>query len=155
MNEQNSQIILRVFFSGILVLILVIFPIISHAGDGDDLVKAAATGNLSKVRTLFEKETNVDHQNNVGVTPLMKASYMGYVEIVQALLAQGAKIDHQDSYGFTALILASRNGHDEVVEILLAKGVRVNHQNKKGSTALDHAKTQQIKKLLKVAGSTK
>ena len=61
MNEQSSQIILRLSFSRILVLILVVLPIISHAGDGDDLVKAAATGNLSKVRTLLEKETNVDH----------------------------------------------------------------------------------------------
>jgi len=70
-------------------------------------------------------------------------------------LSQGAKVDRQNKYGSTDLIVASMKSHVEVVEILLAQGAKIDHQNKNGSTALDHAKTQQIKKLLKVASSTK
>ena len=74
---------------------------------------------------------------------------------MQALLAKGAEINHQAKNGVTALIIAAEKGKEAVVQALLAKGANVNLRLNGGGTALKHAKTRQIKKLLKAAGATK
>ena len=138
----------------ILVLSLMVFTSTSYAGNGDDLVEAAHTGNLSKVRALLKKEIDVDHKDSVGATALIIASREGHEVIVQALLDKGAKINHQAKNGVTALIIASQEGHEVIVQILLAKGAKVNVRENGGGTALKYAETQKIKKLLKASGAS-
>ena len=72
---------------------------------------------------------------------------------MQALLAKGAKIDHQAKNGVTALFIAAYQGHEGIVKALLANGSNVELRENRGGTALKHAKTQQIKQLLRAAGA--
>ena len=53
MDKKNLYLMRRIFPSGILGLNLFVFPTISHSSNGEDLVKAASVGNLSKVRALL------------------------------------------------------------------------------------------------------
>ena len=69
------------------------------------------------------------------------------------LLAKSAEINHQARNGKTALIAASTNEHQGIVQALLAKGANVELRLNGGGTALKHAKTQQIKQLLRAAGA--
>ena len=74
---------------------------------------------------------------------------------MQALLAKGAEINHQaKNGGVTALIIAANQGHEGIVKALLAEGANVELRENGGGTALKHAKTQQIKQLLRAAGAT-
>ena len=110
MKQKNGRLLS--FAWVILVLSLMIFPATCHTSNGEDLVEAAYTGNLSKVRALLRKGIDVDAKDSVGATALMIASQNGYEAIVQTLLAKGAKIDHQNKQGATALIIASQNGRE-------------------------------------------
>ena len=119
---RSKGLILNHIFGGITALILT--SAVAHAGDGEDLLKAAFAGDLVQVRTLLEKGADIDHQNRAGATALYGASQNGHERIVQALLAEGAEIDHQTKNGATALLIASQNGHEEIVQALLARARR-------------------------------
>ena len=71
----------------IMVLSIILLPTVSHAHDGQDFLNAAATGNLSLVRTLRAKGASIDTQDNNGATALYMATQYGNAGIVQALLA--------------------------------------------------------------------
>lgn len=81
MKQKKSRLLSFVWV--ILILSFIVFTSTSYAGNGDDLVEAAHTGNLSKVRALLKKETDVDHENSVGATALIIASREGHEVIVQ------------------------------------------------------------------------
>ncbi len=108
MKQKKSRLLSFVWV--ILILSFIVFTSTSYAGNGDDLVEAAHTGNLSKVRALLKKETDVDHENSVGATALIIASREGHEVIVQALLDKGAKINHQAKNGVTALLRSFHQG---------------------------------------------
>ena len=131
---RSKGLILNHIFLGITALILM--SAVAHAGDGQDLLKAAFAGDLPQVRTLLEKGTDIDHRSIDGITALIQASLNGHGGVVQVLLAKGAEIDHQANNGWTALFMASQNGHEGIVQALLAKGAEINHQTKDGATAL-------------------
>ena len=97
---RSKGLILNHIFRGITALLLT--SAVAHASDGQDLLKAAFTGDLAQVRTLLEKGTDINHQDKDGWTALMLSSANGHEGIVQALLARGVEIDHQDEDGVTA-----------------------------------------------------
>ena len=131
---RSKGLILNHIFLGLTALILM--SVVAHAGDRQDLQKAAFAGDLPQVLSLLEKGADIDHQNRGGATALYGASQNGHEEIVQALLARGAEIDHQAKNGETPLYLASQNGHEGVVQALLDKGAEIDVQRNDGATAL-------------------
>jgi len=113
----------------------------SHASDGEDLQKAATTGDLQQVLTLLEDGTDVNFRSAAGAegfTALIGASQNGHEEIVQTLLGAGAETNHEFN-GYTALWLASANGHAGIVEALFAEGAKIDHKAGNGMTALEIA----------------
>ena len=140
---RSKGLILNHIFLGITALILT--SAVAHAGDGEDLLKAAAAGDLAQVRALLEKGTDIDHQAQTGATTLIVASQEGHEEIVQALLAKGAEIDHQAKNGFTALTIASQNGHEGVVQALLARGAEINQPNQRWCDSLDNSLSERAR----------
>lgn len=104
MKQKKSRLLSFVWV--ILILSFIVFTSTSYAGNGDDLVEAAHTGNLSKVRALLKKETDVDHENSVGATALIIASQEGHEAIVQILLDKGAEVNVRENGGRTALKFA-------------------------------------------------
>jgi hypothetical protein len=73
MKQKKSRLLS--FAWVILVLGLMIFTDTSNAGDGDDLVEAAYTGNLTKIHALLKKGVDVDYKDSVSETALMAASH--------------------------------------------------------------------------------
>jgi len=104
MKQKKSRLLSFVWV--ILILSFIVFTSTSYAGNGDDLVEAAHTGNLSKVRALLKKETDVDHENSVGATALIIASQEGHEPIVQISLDKGAEVNVRENGGRTALKFA-------------------------------------------------
>ncbi len=117
MKQKKSR--LFSFAWVILVLGLMIFTDTSNAGDGDDLVEAAYTGNLSKIRALLKKGVDVDYKDSASETALMAASQTGHEAIVQILLAKGAKVNLREDGGGTALKFA---GTQQIKKLLKAAG---------------------------------
>ena len=98
---RSKGLILNHIFRGITALLLM--STVAHAGDGEDLLKAAFTGDLAQVRALLDKGTDIDHQAQNGATALIIASEQGHGGIVQTLLAKGANVNLRVNDGGTAL----------------------------------------------------
>jgi len=108
-----------------LVVLAVGWQVAAIASPGEDLVGAAARGDLAAVQALLVKGADVNAKTNNDATALIVASQAGHLDVVQALLTKGAEVNAKTtSNGGTALIIASQNGHLGVVQALLAKGPR-------------------------------
>jgi ankyrin repeat protein len=111
---------------------------------GDNLVTAAARGDLPAVSALLKSGADVNapkpFKYSMNTTALIEASSSGHLEVVQALLAAKADVNAKATsnvYGeVTALMLASDNGHLELVQALLAARADVDAKSSDGVTAL-------------------
>ena len=115
---------------------------VTGQSDGKDLMGAAASGNLARVRSLLRQGVPVDFQetNGAGYTALIHAAQSGREPaVVQELLAHGAQVEHRRNGGETALILAGGSGNVSIVEALLNAGAQVNDRDDSGVTALMRA----------------
>ncbi len=134
MDKYKNKLLSFVWVA--LVLSGIIIPTNSYACNGEDLLQAARTGNLSKIRSLLEKGVDISYQDHNGQAALMVASSKGHKKVAQTLLSRGAKIDQKNNDGYTALISASHSGHTEVVQMLLDQSAKINHSSESGFTAL-------------------
>ncbi len=92
------------------------------------LERAAASGNLDKVKALLLKGADinaVDGDSTWEKTPLFAAAEAGKIEIVKYLLAQGANTKLTNSATATPLRKAVSKGHVETVKALLESGANV------------------------------
>ena len=66
---------------------------------------ASRKGHLEIVKLLIaNKITDINIQNNNGVTALMFASQKGHLEIVKLLIEKGANVNAQSKSGWTTLM---------------------------------------------------
>ncbi len=121
-------------------------------------IKAAAKGDLKKLRSLLDAEQSVDARDTVGRTALMHAAEHGQTEAVKLLLGAGAGakvlVKDRDSIwnGCSAVIFAAQSGKHELVEMLIQAGSPVTGKAADGTTALNLAvrngSTTTVKSLL-------
>jgi beta-lactamase regulating signal transducer with metallopeptidase domain/ankyrin repeat protein len=125
------------------------------SSDGRDLVIAAATGDLARVRSLLHKGVDVEFMDGA-YTALTHAAEGGNEAVLQELLANNANVEHRRSGGETALILAAGKGHSSVTKRLLNAGAQINDKSDSGYTALMAASAagyQEVVRLLLISGA--
>ena len=81
-------------------------------------------------------ETDVNHRNADGSTPLQWAVYKGDAAEVRRLLAAGADVSLANEYGATPMSLAAEVADTEILKLLLAAGADADSPNPEGMTAL-------------------
>lgn len=101
-----------------------------------ELMLAATSGDLEKVRRLLQKGVIVNARNYYGSTALMGAAAGGFDNVVRALLMKGAFPNSKSNTGSTPLMFAARNGHAGVVKLLLQAGAKVNDSDTEGISPL-------------------
>jgi len=134
---------------GFLILISPLAAIPTKAAQ-DDLINAAAAGDLSRIKALLASKANVNASIANGATALIMASQEGHVDVVRALLSANADVNAKTNKRVTALILASGQGHLNVVEALLTAKADVNARADNGVTALYLASQKGRVKVVKV-----
>jgi serine/threonine-protein phosphatase 6 regulatory ankyrin repeat subunit B len=90
------------------------------------LVAGAASGD----------ETDVNHRNADGSTPLQWAVYKGDAAEVRRLLTAGADVSLANEYGASPMSLAAEVADTEILKLLLAAGADADSPNAEGMTAL-------------------
>ena len=100
------------------------------------IVDAARAEDASTVRTLLERQVDVNAAEADGTTALHWAAYQGDVETARLLLAAGARTDVTNRYGVTPLALAAGRGDPRVVGALLDAGADPNATLPEGETVL-------------------
>ena len=124
-----------------------------------DLIQAAESGNIERVRELLDRGADINSQDDYGLrlrlrvgyanTALIFASYQGHTEIVKLLLDRGADPNIQNDKGYTALKL-TEYGNIDIIESLLNRDADPNIQTDDGDTPLmfasleDHIETVQL-----------
>ena len=101
-----------------------------------DLLAAAKTNNLERVRLLVEQGADKDEGGIGGYTPLFWASRKGQLQVARYLVEQGATLDKASNYGTTPLSTAAVGGHLEVARFLLEQGANRDKTDDKGWTPL-------------------
>lgn len=108
------------------------------------LMIAASNGNLMLVQTLLNYDADVNHQNNIGETPIMWAivslnNEEPRTDIITLLIEAGADVNLASITGDTPLIISSKTGDLAIVSLLVNAGANVNAANTKMQTALMNA----------------
>lgn len=88
-----------------------------------DLLKAAKSGNLQKVKELLDAGTNPNVRDDYGRTALiLTAACRGWAHIVELLLDRGADINAKDKQGWTVLMWAAYFNNTNAVKLLKQHG---------------------------------
>lgn len=101
-----------------------------------ELMLAATSGDLDKVRQLLQKGAIVNARNYYGSSALMGAAAGGFEDVAKLLLLKSAYPNSKSNTGSTPLMFAARNGHLAVVKLLLQSGAKVNDTDNEGLTPL-------------------
>jgi TPR repeat protein len=104
-----------------------------------DLLAAAAQGDLSLVQDLMKSGVDANAINALGRTPAIAAAWRGHGDVVDLLINSGVEIDAADNQGRTALTWAAINGHPVIINKLLAADALVDVRDTKGLTPLIRA----------------
>lgn len=91
-------------------------------GLSDDLLRAAAAGDMDKVRRCLLLGADVGRRDQYGWTALHRAAFKGRTKIVEFLLDNGAEPDAVDDVGFTPLMCAAEAGRTQTATVLINRG---------------------------------
>lgn len=90
-------------------------------GMADQLMAAAAAGDLQRVRSLLPPEGAAyedEADPGTGLTPLMAVAATGHTDVVELLLARGADPSRRDQHGRSAAAHARAGGHPHLAQRL-------------------------------------
>ena len=108
----------------------------------NEILRAAANGDLAKTRLLLNHNSNLAFsKNSQGFTALHYAASYGYKEIAELLLSKNADVNAQTSRGDAPLHYAASYGHKDIVELLLLNKARIDVRDRVGCTPLYDAAT--------------
>lgn len=106
------------------------------AVDRPAIVDAARNADRATLRTLLDKNVDVNAPDGDGSTALHWAAYRDDLEIVQLLIRAGANVNAANDLGATPLWNASQNARPAVVARLLEAGANPNVPLLAGETPL-------------------
>lgn len=117
---------------------------LSDARHRTPLFYAIKAPNLRKrssatIFKLLSIGANIEHQDLMGLTPLIYATLQEDSDIIEGLLSAGANIEAVDAKGRTSLMRAIFNKKLSTIKLLVSKGSCINHQDAKGRSVLMYA----------------
>src|SRR5918994_2411040 len=118
-----------------------------------EFIKASKTGNLAKLRALFESDENLlGVRDSDGSTALHCATWKGHLDIVAFLLDAGADVHAHNSnehWGTTPLHAAAHANQSGIAELLIDAGADVNAKDLNGRSPLHHTTFHKAKAVAK------
>ena len=105
-------------------------------GAESPLVEAIKTVDRAAVRSLLQKNADVNVPEADGTTALYWAAEKNDLEIADLLIRAGANANARTRYGVTPLTMASLNGSATLIEMLLKAGADPNTATVEGETVL-------------------
>lgn len=114
--------------------------------DVDDLISAAAAGDLQTLSGALDSGARADGRGANGWTPLIAAARNGQVDCARLLIARGADPNLASPRGTTPLMYAKTHafasGDFTLMEVLLAAGSAINARDAAGLSVLDYVETR-------------
>jgi ankyrin repeat protein len=120
----------------LLLLTLLLAVRTAAAADDSGLVEAARGQDQSKVRTLLDRQADVNARSADGSTALLWAAHWNDVATAEMLIRARADANVANDFGMTALSRACTNGSATLVDLLLKAGANPNAPIATGETPL-------------------
>jgi ankyrin repeat protein len=108
------------------------------------LHKAAEGGNLTSVKYLVEKGTDVNMKDKDGITPLFFAASSGNLEVVKYLVEKGANVNAIDNNGTTPIYYSVSGGNVDIIKYLVEKGANINSKGRESPGYLYSGKDETL-----------
>lgn len=105
----------------IFVVLLTLLAAPARANPEEQLIAAAASGQVGRVQELLDAGASVNAPDGNGTTPLMAATYGGHTPVVRLLLDYGASPTEPDLKGQTPLSIAQSRRHTRLLPLLEAQ----------------------------------
>ena len=107
-----------------------------------EMIKAAKTGDLEKVKVLLARDSNLIRACDIdGSRPLHCAAWKGHQAIVAFLLSVGADVNvhnRNEHWGTTPLHAAAHANQAAIAQMLIEHGADLNARDLDGKTPLHH-----------------
>uniref|UniRef100_A0A4W3I2S1 RING-type E3 ubiquitin transferase n=1 Tax=Callorhinchus milii TaxID=7868 RepID=A0A4W3I2S1_CALMI len=108
-----------------------------ESGDiNEELVKAAANGDVAKVEEILARPDVDVNGQCAGHTAMQAASQNGHVDVLKLLLKQSVDLEAEDKDGDRAVHHASFGDEGSVIDVLHRGGADLNARNKRRQTPL-------------------
>ena len=101
-----------------------------------DLIRAAARGDVPRLRSLLKSGAQVDAVDSTGRTALLAATQGNHVEAARLLIEAGADVNKQDQIRDSAFLYAGAAGHLEILKLAWKAGANTRITNRYGGVAL-------------------
>jgi ankyrin repeat protein len=101
-----------------------------------ELVKAAESGDVQRIKALLKAGAKVDEPDATGRTALLAAAQRNQVEAARLLIAAGADVNKQDQRKDSAFLYAGAAGHLEILKLTWKAGANTRITNRYGGVAL-------------------
>jgi uncharacterized protein len=105
----------------------------------DELNLAVLVHDIERVKSLLEKNENIEVKDRTGRTPFLNAVIENNIPLVKILIEHGANIHIQDKTGYSALHFTSQNYCIEMTRLLIEIGSIVDAVDIHGNTPLSNA----------------
>ena len=125
-NRILSLLVLGIFFAQI------------GFSQDSEIIAAAKTGNVEKVKTLLKSNPSLIQTTDGGIeaTALHWALIYGKKEVVQAILTYNPDVNQTEAHGGTTMHWAAHYDDAENIGWLLDRGAKIDHVNQYGRTPL-------------------
>lgn len=105
------------------------------------LLRAFNQMDSNIVKILIKAGVDINHQNKLGITPLMLSvntyyNHMKSITICKILLKAGAKVSRVNKENDSALTIACTNKFGKAINMLIKAGSMLNNQNNNGESVL-------------------
>ncbi|MDR1607678.1 MAG: ankyrin repeat domain-containing protein [Deltaproteobacteria bacterium] len=122
---------------------------LDNSGNNALFGAALTNTNPEVLKNLLRLGLDINHQNSLGLTPLMTAVANPDPEITRLLIIQGADPNIKNNSGRDALMVAARvSGEPMVIKTLLAAGAKPNVKDKNGLNALEIAEQNPAREIV-------
>jgi uncharacterized protein len=115
---------------------LTAFIVLAGVAGAESLSDAAKTGDAAAVRSLLDRQADVNALDPDGTTPLHWCVENGDLEIARLLLKAGARAEVSNRDGVTPLWLAAMHRDARIARLLLQAGADANHRSPSGESVL-------------------
>ena len=102
------------------------------------IFQAAEQQDIAHFNDLLPSLSELNSQNEQGLSLLSYCSSIGFYHGVTELIAKGANVNFPSANGTTALMMASDKGYASIVAILLESGASTTQLDTTKMNALDH-----------------
>jgi len=113
---------------------------------------AAHSGNIQVLKTLLQKDININVQDHRGRTALMIATHNNDIATAQLLINTGADVNIMDDMQDNPFLYAGAEGYIEILKLTISAGANPHLLNRYGGTALipasEHGYVEVVKLLL-------